>query len=358
MRIIILILILFSSHVIALEYGNVTSSKITNDVVLFETSSYGVGLSGNSVAILGKDGVVVFDTNGLPQTSETILSEIRKLTSQPVRYVINSHWHWDHWAGNQVYQAHFPDLKIITHEKTLEQMQQVEPRWNDPGLKVGLPGYIRDLEQNLAKAKAENKSADEIINQEEFLKAAQEFLTQKTSLKKTYPNQTFSEPMKLNIGSREVQIRHARGITIGDTYAWLPKEKILITGDILLSPYPYAIGGSYPADWLKAFEEFAALKPRVIIPGHGAPQSIEFLRKNIKLFQTILQNVKEEKGKGSSVDQTKSAIGSRSKELALMLGISDEQITAEFKAYFLDVFVARAYRELDGPLGDLPDGMQ
>ncbi len=50
------------------------------------------------------EGVLVFDTNGTPAAAEAVLSEIRKLTEQPVKYVVNSHWHWDHWYGAEVYR--------------------------------------------------------------------------------------------------------------------------------------------------------------------------------------------------------------------------------------------------------------
>jgi cyclase len=348
---------LFASTVLAADYGKVTTEKIAEGIYLFTTTSYGVGLSGNSVAILSQDGVLVFDTNGLPETADRILKEIRKLTVKPVLYVVNSHWHWDHWAGNQIYRSEFPKVKIITHVKTLEQMRQVEPRWNEEGLKTGLPGYIKQLEQNLQKAKTDQKPETEIRDQEEFLNAAKEFLQQKTSLQKTYPDMTFQDSMTLKPGGREIQLRHARGITVGDTYLYLPKERILITGDLLLSPYPYAIGGTYPADWLRTLQEFAAMNPRTIIPGHGGPQNAEFLQSNIRLFRSILQQVNEAKASGKTLDQTKVTLGEQTEQLASLLGISDQQIAAEFRAYFLDVFVARAFRELDSPLSDFPDGM-
>lgn len=358
MRILLLmLLLLFASVGPATEYGKVTSRKVADGVYLFMTTPYGVGLSGNSVVILTDGGVVVFDTNGLPSTAELILKQIQTYTNQPVHYVINSHWHWDHWAGNQVYRSKFPRVKIVTHEKTLEQMREVEPRWNDQGLKTGLPGYLRQLEEQLEKAKADQKPAAEINDMQELLKAGQHFLEQKTSLTKIYPDTTFQKTMTIKPGGREIQIGHARGITIGDTYLFMPKEKILITGDLLLSPYPYAIGGSYPADWLRALEKFAAWKPSIIIPGHGDPQSPEFLQQNITLFRTILQQVKQSKNSGATNEETKAAVGKRSKELAEMLGITEEHVAAEFKAYFLDVFASRAYRELDAPLSDLPDGL-
>jgi hypothetical protein len=105
-------------------------------------------------------------------------------------------------------------------------------------------------------------------------------------------------------------------------------------------------------------KQFAALQPSIIIPGHGKPQTTEFVQQNIAMFENILQQVKDAKASNQTQDQTMESIGKRAKELAAMIGISDEQTTAEFKAYFLDTFVSRAYRELDGPLSDLPDGLK
>ena len=336
----------------AADFGKVTSQKVSEGIYLFTTTPYAdVGLSGNSVAIISEDGVLVFDSNATPETAATVLAEIRKLTDKPVRYLVNSHWHWDHWGGNQTYLAAFPGLQIITHEKTRELMLTVEPRWNDKGLKEDLPQFLDSFEKQIVAAKARNAPPERIKAAEERLAADRTFLAQKLALHKTYPNVTFSGSMTIFMGGREIQVLHAQAITTGDTYLYLPKEKILVTGDILLSPYPFAIGGTYPAEWLKTLEKFAALTPNVIIPGHGdAETSTDFLRGNVALFQEIIQQVKADKAKGMTVEQTTEALGKRNAELAAKIGIKNAETAAAFKDYFLDVFVKRAYRELDGPL--------
>ena len=160
------------------------------------------------------------------------------------------------------------------------------------------------------------------------------------------------------MGGREIQVLHAQAITTGDTYLYLPKEKVLITGDILLSPYPFAIGGTYPAEWLRTLQKFAGLVPTVILPGHSDSEAnTDFLRSNIALFQEVMQQVKADKAKGMAVEQTTEALDKQNVELAAKIGIKDPETAAAFKDYFLDVFVKRAYRELDGQLGDLPDGL-
>ncbi|HET8888776.1 MAG TPA: MBL fold metallo-hydrolase [Candidatus Angelobacter sp.] len=354
-----LMLLWLANYARAADFGKVNGQKVAEGVYLFTTTPYAdVGLSGNSVAILSDDGVLVFDSNATPETATTVLAEIRKLTSKPVRYLINSHWHWDHWGGNQTYLAAFPLLQIITHEKTRELMLTVEPRWNEKGLKEDLPQFLDGFEKQIAAAKAKNAPAERIKAAEERLAADRNFLAQKQSLQKTYPNVTFSDSMTIMLGGREIQVLHAQAITPGDTYIYLPKEKILVTGDILLSPYPFAIGGTYPAEWLKTLQKFAALEPTVVIPGHGeAETSTDFLRSNIAMFQEVMQQVKDAKAKGMTIEQTLEAVGKQNPDLAAKIGVKDAETAGAFKAYFLDVFVKRAYQELDGALGELPDGL-
>src|SRR5918993_3446729 len=84
--------------------------EIAPGVYVFMTAPYGaVGLDGNSVVVTSDDGVLVFDSNGTPAAAAAVLAEIRTITQQPVRYVVHSHWHWDHWYGAQVYTKAFPN---------------------------------------------------------------------------------------------------------------------------------------------------------------------------------------------------------------------------------------------------------
>src|SRR6185312_14352843 len=199
--------------------------------------------------------------------------------------------------------------QIITHEKTRELMLTVEPRWNDKGLKEDLPQSLDGFEKQVAAAKAKNAPPERIKAAEERLAVDRNFLTQKLALHKTYPNVTFSGSMTILIGGREIQLLHAQAITTGDTYLYLPKEKVLVTGDILLSPYPFAIGGTHPAEWLGTLEKFAALAPNVIIPGHGdAETNIDYLRGNIALFREVMQQVKTDKAKGMTAEQITEAL--------------------------------------------------
>ncbi|PYR34552.1 MAG: hypothetical protein DMF93_23275, partial [Acidobacteria bacterium] len=109
-------------------------TELAPGIFLFTTPSYGdVGLDGNSIAVTSRDGVLVFDTNGTPAAAAAILGQIRALTDRPVRWIVNSHWHWDHWYGTETYVDAFPNAGVIAHEKTRALMMGPALEFNRPG---------------------------------------------------------------------------------------------------------------------------------------------------------------------------------------------------------------------------------
>jgi len=348
-------LLVFACAAQAADYGKVTSSKVADGVYLFTTTPYGdVGFGGNAVAILTDDGVVMFDTSGTPASAQAIISELHKLTGKPVLYVINSHWHWDHWGGNQVFKAAWPNVQFLSSEKNRDLMLNVAVAWNKPGLEHDLPDYIAQQKQELGAAEAKHASDAQLAQMRELLAADEDFLQQKRSVTYTFPNIVFSDSVTLLLGSREIHVLHARAITPGDTYVYLPKEKILIAGDILVNPIPFAVGGSYPQDWIATLQALDALDVETIVPGHGEVEHDKaYLRQNLRLFEHVTSDVRKARAEGRTLQQVQTALGENAAAYATDLGLTERQLPA-FKAYFLEVFVKRAYQELERPLGDSP----
>ena len=79
-------------------------------------------VNSNAAVILTNDGVVVVDSHSKPSAAQALYREIQGITKQPMRKVINTHFHWDHWQGNQVYAAASPNLEIITSERTKDNL--------------------------------------------------------------------------------------------------------------------------------------------------------------------------------------------------------------------------------------------
>ena len=76
----------------------------------------------NTAIIESDDGVVIVDTHSKPSAARVIVEGLGGITTKPVRYVVNTHFHWDHWHGNEVYPAAYPNAEIITNQLTREAM--------------------------------------------------------------------------------------------------------------------------------------------------------------------------------------------------------------------------------------------
>jgi len=322
-----------------------TRIPIADGIHLFTTPPYGdVGLDGNSIAIVSRDGVFVFDTNGTPAAAAAVLAEIRTLTDRPVRYVVNSHWHWDHWYGTEVYRQAFPGVTIIAHEKTREMMLGPALEFNKPGLDTQLPAYIQSLERRVAAGESALKPR---LDEDRF------FLEQKKNVHHTPANTTFGETLELNLGERRIQIRHHdRAVTPGDAFVYLPDEKIVLSGDLLVNPISFALS-CYPTGWLRALEQIDALNPSVIVPGHGEPlRDKTLLHATMDVFRELLRRGKEAKAKGLDPDEAKTAILPELHDLMVKITHDDPALNQAFGVQLVDWYLHRVYDELNGPLSD------
>lgn len=327
---------------------------IADGIYLFRTASYGeVGLDGNSVVIVSNDGVLVFDTNGTPSAASAVLAEIRKITSQPVRYIVNSHWHWDHWYGTQVYRQASPDVRIIAHEKTRQLMMGPALEFNRPGLEQQLPAYIKSLQDRVTAGAAANPPPANLARLRQGLADAEFFLQQKTSVVHTFPNLTYSSALTLYLGDREIQVRHHdRAVTPGDTFLYLPKERVLVTGDLLVNPISFALS-CYPSGWLRTLEFLDTLDAATIVPGHGDPlRDKALLKATIAVFRELLSRGKDARARGLDPDQAREEIMPALSGLMAAITGNDPARNDAFRIQLVDWYLHRVYDELNGTLSD------
>ena len=318
--------------------------EVARGIYLFVSKPYGdVGMDGNSVAILSRDGVLVFDTNATPASSALVLGEIRKLTDKPVRYVVNSHWHWDHWYGTETYTKAFPDVKVIAHERTREMMGGPAIEFNRPGIESQLPGYIGMLEKRAATDPTVQPALEE----------ARFFLDQKKNAHLVLPTVTYKDRLPITLGERTIEVLHYdRAVTPGDTFIYLPDEKVLITGDLLINPISFALS-SYPTGWLNTLEKIDALDANVIVPGHGTPlHDKALLRAHIDVMRQLLKAGKDAKARGLDADQAKEEVLPRLHDVMVGMTRDDPKMNQQFQVYLVDWYMHRVYDELAGPLTD------
>jgi cyclase len=313
-------------------------------IYLFVSPPYGeVGLDGNAVAVTGAAGVLVFDTNGTPASAANVVAEIRRITDQPVRYVVNSHWHWDHWYGTEVYTAAFPGVKVIAHEKTKALMAGPAIEFNRPGVEQQLPGYIGMLEK---RAQTDAKVQPQ-------LDVARFFLDQKKNARLVLPDTTYTDRLDLDLGGRRVQVLHYdRAVTPGDSFLYLPDDKVVVTGDLLVNPITFGLS-SYPTGWLRTLEGIDKLDAGVLVPGHGEPlHDKTLLHATMDVLRELLREGRDARARGLDADQAKAEVLPRLHDLMVRMTNGDAKLNDQFALYLVDWTLHRVFDELDGPLTD------
>jgi glyoxylase-like metal-dependent hydrolase (beta-lactamase superfamily II) len=321
-----------------------TRTELAPGIFLFATPGYGdVGLDGNSIAVTSSDGVLVFDTNGTPDASAAVLAQIRALTDQPVRWIVNSHWHWDHWYGTQTYQQAYPQVRVVSHEKNRQLMIGPALEFNRPFLEEQLPGYLQNLEK---------RAADQ-PDLRPLLDADKAFFEQKKNVHLVFPNVTFTDRLAIELGERHVEmLNYGRGVTPGDTFVYLPMEKMLLLGDLIVNPITFALSG-YPTEWLRVLEKIDALDASTIVTGHGAPlHDKTLLHATMEVFRVLLREGKAAKAKGLDPDQAKEAIFPGLHDLMVAITGDRPPLNNAFKSQLVDWYLHRVYEELDSPLSD------
>ena len=235
--------------------------------VYFASGTGVVNLVSNALVVVNEADVLVVDSHITPDAARALLSSVRSLTDKPVRYLVNSHFHFDHAHGNQA----FPEgIEIIGHEYTRERLLAATP--SDPTTQtIGGPAAVERtiaaLEQQLAAATdaaARTALEAQIAMQKRHLGAIAE-------VKPTPSNLTLTQKLTLFRGGREIQLLHlGRGHTGGDVVVYLPAEKVAFTGDLFYAGAPY-LGDSFPQDYVATLEAVKALDVTVFVGGHGPP---------------------------------------------------------------------------------------
>ena len=219
----------------------------------------------NAAIILFEDSVLVVDTHSKPSAARALIEQVKKLTDKPVRYVVNTHFHWDHYQGNQAYPSSWPaGVEIISSEATRLNIEQ-----------RGIPRVkheITTMPQEIEKLKTDLAAATDPKQKQELqsnLSQAQDYFAELKSMQVALPTITFDHSLILHRKSRTVEMFWlGNAHTNGDVFVYLPKEKILVTGDALHGWTPF-MGDSYPYDWITTLDKAEKLDFDQVLGGHG-----------------------------------------------------------------------------------------
>lgn len=162
------------------------------------------------------------------------------------------------------------------------------------------------------------------------------------------PDRVFDEELSLDLGGRPVELRNrGRANSPADVTIYLPRERILFAGDILVHPVPYAMG-SYPVAWLEVLRALEVLPVSAIVPGHGpAFRDDKYLRQVRGLLEATLSRVKALALEGRTIEQIKKAIDLQDMRPRFVTG--DDPTAVFYWDYSIkDALVERAFRCLGG----------
>jgi len=309
------------------------------------------GAIGNVILIEQSDGFVLVDSGANAANGRAVVRYAKSLANKPIKAVMITHWHGDHPQGISAIRDAFPKVRIISTRRT--EAGLLGPASYDVG-------YSPDAKfdratANLAETNITNyrKLLDDPSTppdrKERIRKAFVQFDEMTRDFTGTYivpPTETFDH--ELVIKDRDVPVHMmflGRANTEGDAVAWLPKQKIVASGDIVVSPIPFGFG-SYPADWIETLGKLKALGFSTLIPGHGNPMTdASYLDRLVAAIGDIRAQVGPLAKSGMRLDDVKKKVD-YSRSIA-SFG-DNSRIRANLAPLFFDPMTGNAYKEALG----------
>jgi cyclase len=230
---------------------------------------------GNATFVISDQGVVVFDGGGVAVMAEHLIDKIRSVTDVPVTHVVISHWHGDHNFGIYRFAEEFPNVQFIAHSFTGAAMNgsPVDYISKYPGfIESNVPEFKEILEKGIDSDETEltehNRQA-----YEQIIRDADEIDAEFKRARLTTPDITFDDKLVIHSGSRTIELLYlGHGNTAGDIVMWLPDERLVATGDLVVLPTPYAFNVP-PRAWAATLRKLNGLRYTTLIPGHGETQT-------------------------------------------------------------------------------------
>jgi len=246
--------------------GKVYSFEKIADGVYYSTSSSLMATGGNHTIIVGDRDVFLVDAGATPAAGRALLEDMKLITDKPVRWVVNTHFHWDHTNANSIFG---PEVQIIGHEYVRHAIADLDVLHTEPfkTAMANMPIQVDALKKQIADEKDPAKKS----SLEKQLAAKQLDWDEFKALKPTPPTVTYTSKMTIFQGPREIQLLFlGRGHTQGDTVVYLPKERIVCSGD-LMETQPAYMGNALFDEWLKTLDALKEMDFTTDLPGHGVP---------------------------------------------------------------------------------------
>lgn len=310
------VLLLAAATSVLSQTPNFRIEKVARDVyVAVRTEPPGLTVNANSVFIVNDEDVVVVDSTLTPGTAKETIAALRKITNKPVKYVINTHWHDDHIMGNQAYRDAYPGVQFIGHVNTRDYLPGQGLKNRQMAMsEQGYPGFISALKNRLGSKQSVfggPMDEEELETYASDVGIAERYMAENPGVEIVLPTIVVTDQLVLQRGHRTINIQYfGRGHTSGDLVVYLPREKLVIAGDLVVWPVPY-VGSpqSHLHDWSTTLEKILALQPAVTVPGHGKIlHDNSYTTRLAQLFRSISEQVEAAVKRGESLEQIRASV--------------------------------------------------
>jgi len=278
--------------------------KVSNGVY-FAFARPQAAVNCNAAIFVRSKDVVVVDAHSKPSAAASLIAQIkREITNKPVRYVINTHFHWDHTQGNHAYRMTGDKIDFIASSATKQLMSDLAVARMKASLDA-VPQQIEDLRAKSAssKSEAEKTSCTEQIRQ---LQAYQSELKNYTL---ELPTITFDKSYLLQDPAFDLHLDfHGHAHTAGDVFVFCPQERALATGDASHCWLPF-IADAFPHAWPRTLDDVARTDFRHMMGGHGPVQSDNKTMLNMRNYiEELTEKVGQARQQGLSVAEMQKRI--------------------------------------------------
>ena len=257
--------------------GQFEIQKVADDVYFALAQPWAVANS-NAAIFVNSSNVLVVDAHSHPAAAAALMAQIKKeVTSKPVRWLVNTHFHWDHTQGNHAYLDTGTKVDIIASNATKQLMSQLlvprlraalDPASPGPRGSQQVARQLADLHQSLSQTTSDAEKA----RLQQHIVQLESFTVEMKDFEPTLPTITFDKSRVIREKGYDLHLEfHGYGHTAGDIVVFCPQKRIIVSGDAYHPGFP-GFTDSYPQLWPKTLDSMANLRFDDILPGHGSVQ--------------------------------------------------------------------------------------
>lgn len=301
----------------------------------------------NVLFFVNEHDVIVVDANIYPASTRQVIREIKARTDKPIRVVINTHFHSDHHYGNDEYRKAFPAVEFVQHAETRKAIIEQDMPSLPHNINVEYPAIVARYEQAISTGKREDGTTiDEPAKarMRELVRLYRFVIQDAKGLTMVPATITVTDSLVLHRGERTIVVKWlGKGNTPGDVVVHLPKEGIVATGDLVVSPFPFGFG-SFVSSWPDVLRRVKGLAARVIVPGHGnLMRDTGYIDRLIPMLEWVHAEVQRAVAAGADLEATRKSLD-WSRWIA-EFGGNDDGVRRGFQNNFIVPIVEGAYKE-------------